>query len=80
MSGQDDGVTSSYRPQPLERAFQLADTGEYMGAADIRQQMLKEGLAVDQVFGPVLLNQLRTRCRKAREAAAAAAPESPSED
>lgn len=57
---------SEARPSPLERAFALADTGAYGGGGEIRQKMLKEGFHVDQLDGPVLMRQLRERCRAAR--------------
>jgi hypothetical protein len=58
-----------YRPSPLERAFELADTGEYSGAPGIRLALGKEGYALDQLYGPQLLRQLRDRCQEARERA-----------
>jgi len=57
------------RPSPLERAFELADTGEYAGATGIRLVLGKEGYALDQLYGPMLLRQLRVRCLEARQLA-----------
>lgn len=57
----------SDRPSPLERAFQLADTGDYSGVAGIRLAMGKEGYSVDQLYGPQLMRQIRDRCQQARQ-------------
>lgn len=54
------------RPSPVERAFQLADAGDYSGVAGIRLAMIKEGYALDQLYGPQLMRQLRDRCTQAR--------------
>ena len=54
------------RCSPLERAFELADGGEYSGVAGIRLAMIKEGYSVDQLYGPLLMRQLRDRCAEAR--------------
>jgi hypothetical protein len=54
------------RPSPVERAFQLADEGDYSGVAGIRLTMVKEGYPVDQLYGPQLMRQLRDRCADAR--------------
>lgn len=54
------------RPSPVERAFQLADEGDYSGVAGIRLAMIREGYAVDQLYGPQLMRQLRDRCAEAR--------------
>lgn len=54
------------RPSPLERAFELADEGDYSGVAGIRLAMLREGYDVHQLYGPQLMRQLRDRCAEAR--------------
>ena len=54
------------RSSPVERAFELADGGDYSGIAGIRLAMIKEGYAVDQLYGPQLMRQLRDRCAEAR--------------
>ena len=56
-----------HRLSPLERAFELADTGDYSGVAGIRLTLAKEGYSVDQLYGPQLMRQLRDRCQEARQ-------------
>lgn len=61
----------SSQPTVLERAFDLANSGEYAGVAEIRLQLRAEGYATHQLEGPSLLRQLRDLCaasRKAKEA------------
>jgi hypothetical protein len=62
----------SMHPTPVERAFQLARSGQHATVDEIRQQMKREGLDHAQVAGPVLLKQLRALCTEsvARQAAA----------
>lgn len=50
---------------PLERAFELADSGQYGNVADIKSQLGKERLNIDQVTGPSLMAQLRLRIKAA---------------
>jgi hypothetical protein len=57
----------SFRPTPLERAFDLAKSGEYAGVPEIRAKLHSEGYATSQLEGPALLRQLRTLCQAARE-------------
>jgi hypothetical protein len=59
----------SHRPTPLERAFELARTGEYASVGEIKLQLSKEGLAHGQIEGPVLVRQLRDLCNAARDKA-----------
>jgi hypothetical protein len=61
----------SRHPTPVERAFELARSGQHATVDEIRQQMKREGLDHAQVAGPVLLKQLRTLCTEsvARQAA-----------
>ncbi len=54
---------------PLERAFALARTGEYVGVAEVRAQLKAEGYDTSQLAGPSLLKQLRKLCADARLAA-----------
>ena len=61
-------------PSTLERAFQLARSGEYASTAEIRTQLKRERCeAVDaHLQGPSINRQLRLLCdaaRKAREPA-----------
>ncbi len=52
----------------LERAFELAASGSYDSVSAVRQRLLKEGYAVEQLTGRNLLSQLNTLIR-ARAAA-----------
>lgn len=58
----------SNRPTTLERAFQLAKSGEYPTISDIRRQLKTEGFsdAPSQISGPSMLKQLRKLCEAAR--------------
>ena len=47
----------------LERAFELAASGHYDNVSAVRQRLLKEGYAVEQLTGRNLLNQLNTLIR-----------------
>jgi hypothetical protein len=47
----------------LERAFELAASGRYDSVSAVRQRLLKEGYAVEQLTGRNLLNQLNTLIR-----------------
>jgi hypothetical protein len=53
----------------LERAFELAKSGDCSGVAEVRAKLSAEGYAVSQITGPTLMRQLRELC------AAAAVPE-----
>jgi hypothetical protein len=61
----------SRHPTPVERAFELARSGQHATVDEIRQQMKRESLDHAQISGPVLLKQLRTLCTEsvARQAA-----------
>lgn len=61
----------SRHPTPVERAFQLARSGDHATVDEIRQQMKREGQDHAQVAGPMLLKQLRALCTEsvARRAA-----------
>ncbi len=55
-----------HRPTTLERAFELARTGEYEGVKELRVRLKSEGFTLSQVEGPLLTRQLRDLCRAAR--------------
>lgn len=63
---------------PLERAFQLARSGQCKTTGDIQLRLKAEGYTTDQVIGPALLKQLRAAityrppvgCRKLKRPAA----------
>lgn len=65
LTGMDQHVTA------LERAFQLAKSGQVEGVADITAALKQEGYRIDQMQGPQLFAQLR------RLIGAARAPEAP---
>lgn len=50
----------------LERAFELARSGECHGTDEIRKRLNAEGYSGQQVTGPTLLRQLRELCAQAR--------------
>lgn len=62
-------------PRTLERAFDLARSGEYATVNDIRQQLRAERCEqVDaHLAGPSLARQLRSLCAEARKSDAAEA-------
>ena len=53
-------------PTSLERAFQLARSGQFSSLEDIRLQLRREGLNEHQLIGPVLNRQLRDFISDAR--------------
>lgn len=55
----------SNRPTALERAFELARSGECAGVSDVKERLRAEGFAAEQVTGPVLGRQLRELCTAA---------------
>jgi arginine repressor len=59
----------TFRPTALERAFDLAKTGEYAGAADIVKQLKAEGFTTTQISGGTLSRQLRALCVAAKATA-----------
>jgi hypothetical protein len=60
----------TFRPTSLERAFQLARSGECATITEVKQRLRDEGLSSNQVEGPVLTRQLRDLCAAAMLAAA----------
>jgi hypothetical protein len=50
----------------LERAFQLAKSGDFASVHHIKQRLAKEGYSAEQVNGPKLLAQLRQLISSAR--------------
>jgi hypothetical protein len=53
----------------LERAFQLAQSGDFASVQHIKQRLAKEGYATEQINGPRLLAQLRQLIAEARPSA-----------
>jgi hypothetical protein len=58
------GMNPNYTP--LERAFALARSGEYLGPGEIRAQLKAEGYSTVQLEGKSLMKQLRDICNAAR--------------
>lgn len=57
-----------FRPTTLERAFELARTGDYTGIGGIRDVLQVEGYARSQMDGSLSLQmQLRKLCAEARK-------------
>ena len=50
----------------LERAFQLARSGDYPSVPDIKKQLSTEGYSAAQITGRTLMKQLLTHIREAR--------------
>jgi hypothetical protein len=61
VSGTDPNVSA------LERAFQMARSGQYATVAKIRMALTKEGYSASQVEGPELIRQLQSITKTARE-------------
>jgi hypothetical protein len=53
----------------IERAFELAATGHFLTATEIKLQLQKEGYSHEQIEGPALHKQLGEAIAKARAAA-----------
>jgi hypothetical protein len=54
------------RLTPLERAFELARTGDCSGIKEIRAQLKAEGYRLGQLEGRSLARQLREICTASR--------------
>ena len=57
----DDGTQT-----PLERAFELAQSGRFTTVSEIKQALAAEGFSVAQLTGGVLSKQLRTAMDEAK--------------
>ena len=60
LGAMDSGTTA------LERAFQLARSGDYVSVSDIKKQLSFEGYSASQVAGRTLTKQLLALIREAR--------------
>jgi len=61
LSGMDHRMTA------LERAFQLARSGEVSGLSEIVKALKGEGYSANQIEGPALRRQLANLIKAARE-------------
>lgn len=57
-----------HRLTALERAFELAGSGECRSTDEIRKRLNAEGYSGQQITGPTLLRQLRELCAAAKPA------------
>ena len=58
----------------LERAFQLAKSGEVAGITEIATSLNREGYSASQIEGPVLKRQLANLIKAARKTDVSSAP------
>ena len=56
LVGMTDRITT------LERAFELARSGDCASISQVREKLAAEGYSLQQLTGPTLLKQLRTLC------------------
>ena len=56
LVGMTDRITT------LERAFELARSGDCASISEVREKLAAEGYSLQQLTGPTLLKQLRTLC------------------
>ena len=57
----DDGTKT-----PLERAFEMARSGQYASAGDIKRSLVAEGYSVAQFTGRTLNDQLSAAIKEAK--------------
>jgi hypothetical protein len=60
LGSMDHGITA------LERAFQLANSGNYGSVADIKKRLSAEGFSVAHITGRVLSKQLKALIQTAQ--------------
>jgi hypothetical protein len=58
----------------LERAFQLAKSGDYATVSDIRKRLAQEGYSIAQITGGALSKQLLALIRAGRRATSSSGP------
>ena len=63
-----------HRMTALERAFQLARSGEVSGLSEIVEALRREGYSRDQIGGPVLRRQLTSLMKTARQCPVMSSP------
>ncbi len=56
---------------PLQRAYQLAATGQYRDIAEVKAALVAEGYdrhtILAQLFGPTMSKSIRLACNRAKE-------------
>jgi hypothetical protein len=67
----------TFRPTTLERAYQLADSGECRTVTDVKKRLQVEGYEriADQLYGRMVTSALRDRCTAAVARLESAGPE-----
>jgi len=69
MDQKSTRMTVQYRPTPLERAFELARSGDFENVALIIRRLTNDGYdGPEQLAGPALRKQLRHLIQEARSA------------
>jgi hypothetical protein len=63
------------QPTLLERAFALAQSGDFETISEIRKALKREGYRDRDIVGPSLLKQLSGLCRASKKQEAIARPE-----
>jgi hypothetical protein len=75
VTGHPDMVsTMYYDTTALERAFQLASSGDHRSIDEIKRRLRTEGYSDTQITGGTLNRQLRALIRSARNAKARSGP------
>lgn len=67
-SQRDQRSVMNKRPTTIERAFELAKSGRYVSAQEIRKVLATEGYQAHQLVGRSLHEQLKELMRAARDA------------
>jgi hypothetical protein len=57
----------AHEASALERAFELARTGQYLSVEDLKKKLRAEGYSIATITGPTLLKQLRELIKAARD-------------
>lgn len=69
MQGPSRSLPMQFQPTALERAFELARSGDYAGVSEIGKQLKVEGYGLGQLEGDSLRKQLRRLCEAAQRKA-----------
>jgi hypothetical protein len=56
----------AHEASTVERAFQLARTGEFASVEDLKRKLRAEGYSIATITGPTLLRQLRELIKTGR--------------
>ena len=58
----------AHEASAIERAFELARTGQYLSVEDLKKKLRAEGHSIATITGPTLLKQLRELIKATRSA------------